>query len=475
MRWLLCAVSLACAVPSFAAPKPDARQAALREVDQLQAEIGGVCRALWEFSETALKETRSAALLADRLEKEGFQVQRGVAGLPTAFVATWGSGSPTIGILAEYDALPGVGNAPVPRKQPREDGVTSGQGCGHNLFGAGSVGAALALQRTMKAAGLAGTLKLFGTPAEETLVGKAYMARDGLFEGLDAALEWHPDDRNAVHNFPNQAMNNFTVEFFGRAAHAAADPWKGRSALHAVELLTHGANLMREHLPPTARVHYVIPSAGEAPNVIPAYAKVWLYVRDTERAAAQAHYEWLLKIAEGATLATQTTHKVTLTTGVHEYLFNRPLQEALQKNLEAVGAPAYGPEEQAFARQIQKDLGLPEVGVDTTVRKLAAGVEAPEGGSTDVAEVSHITPTVGLMLATAGKDLPWHSWMASAAHGLPGASRSAVTAAKVLALTGVDLLTQPRLREAARADFTARRGGKAYVSPLPAGQKPPLP
>jgi aminobenzoyl-glutamate utilization protein B len=475
MRWLMCAVLLACAVPSSAAPKVDPRQRALREVDQLQAEIGGVCRALWDFSETALKEARSAALLADRLEKEGFQVQRGVAGMPTAFVASWGTGSPTIGILAEYDALPGVGNAPVPRKQPREDGVTSGQGCGHNLFGAGSVGAALALQRTMKAAGLPGTLKLFGTPAEETLVGKAYMARDGLFDGLDAALEWHPDDRNAVLNFPNQAMNNFTVEFFGRAAHAAADPWKGRSALHAVELLTHGANLMREHLPPTARVHYVIPSAGEAPNVIPAYAKVWLYVRDTERAAAQAHYEWLLKIAEGAALATQTTHKVTLTTGVHEYLFNRPLQEALQKNLEVVGAPAYGPEEQSFARQLQKELGLPEAGVDTTVRKLAAGVEASEGGSTDVAEVSHVAPTVGLVLATAGKDLPWHSWAASASHGLPGASRAAVTAAKVLALTGVDLLTQPRLRDAARADFDTRRGGQPYRSPLPAGQKPPLP
>jgi aminobenzoyl-glutamate utilization protein B len=192
------------------------------------------------------------------------------------------------------------------------------------------------------------------------------MARDGLFDGLDAVLEWHTDDRNAVNNHPNQANNNFTVEFFGRAAHAAGDPWKGRSALDAVEMMIHGANLMREHVKPTARVHYVIPSAGEAPNVVPAYARVWFYVRDLERTATEAHYAWLLKIAEAAALATQTTHKVMLNTGVHEYLFNRPLQEAMQKNLEAVDAAAFTEEEQVFARQIQKELELPEVGIDVT-------------------------------------------------------------------------------------------------------------
>jgi aminobenzoyl-glutamate utilization protein B len=468
------AVSFA-GTPVFAQSSADVREKVTQEVDRLSAEIGGLAGSLWTFSETALRETRSAALLADRLEREGFRVERGVAGMPTAFVATWGQGRPALGILAEYDALPGVGNAAVPKKQAREDGVTSGQGCGHNLFGAGSVGAALALQRTMKAAGVAGTLKLYGTPAEETLIGKTYMARDGLFDGLDAVLEWHTDDRNAVNNHPNQANNNFAVEFFGRAAHAAGDPWKGRSALDAVELMTHGANLMREHLKPTARVHYVIPSAGEAPNVVPAYAKVWFLVRDIERPATEEHYAWLLKIAEGAALATQTTHKVTLLTGVHEYLFNRPLQEALQKNLEAVGVPAWTPEEHAFARTIQKELGLPEAGIDLTIKPLSAGVEAPEGGSTDVSEVSRIVPTVGLLLTSMGKDLPGHSWAAAASHGLPGAGKSSVTAAKILALTGMDLLTQPKLLEAARADFAKRTEGKPYRSPLPAGQKPPLP
>jgi aminobenzoyl-glutamate utilization protein B len=475
MRLLAVLIVLCSVAPASAETGPEAKRAAIREVERLASDIGAMAASLWTYSETALRETRSAALLADRLEREGFRLERGVAEMPTAFVATWGEGRPVIGILAEYDALPGVGNAPLPRKQPREDGVTSGQGCGHNLFGAGSVGAALALQHAMKQAGLRGTVKLYGTPAEETLVGKAYMARDGLFADLDAVLEWHTDDRNAVNNHPNQALNNFTVEFFGRAAHAAGDPWKGRSALDAVELMTHAANLMREHLRPTARMHYVIRSAGEAPNVVPAYAKVWFFVRDIERAAAESHYDWLLKIAEGAALATQTTHKVVLNTGVHEYLFNRPLQEALQANLLAVGAAPFTEEEQAFARQIQKELGLPEVGIDVSVKPLAEELEPPEGGSTDVAEVSRIAPTVGLYLASMGKDLPGHSWAASASHGLDGSGKVAVQAAKILAMTGVDLLTNQPLLEAARADFQARTGGKPYRSPLPAGQPPPQP
>jgi aminobenzoyl-glutamate utilization protein B len=222
-------------------------------------------------------------------------------------------------------------------------------------------------------------------------------------------------------------------------------------------------------------VHYVIPSAGEAPNVVPAYAKAWFFVRDTERAAAEAHYDWLLKIAEGAALATGTTHQVHLNTGVHEYLFNRPLQEALQRNLEAVGPAPFTEEEHAFARAIQKELGLAAAGIDVTVKPLAAGREPPEGGSTDVAEVSRIAPTAGLLLASMGQGLPGHSWAASASHGLPGAGKVAVQAAKILALTGADLLSDPALLERARADFQKQTAGQPYRSPLPPGQKPPLP
>ncbi len=452
-----------------------AKQAVAAEVENLSGEIGRMSMTLWTYSETALKETKSAAFLADLAEKEGFTVERGVAGMPTAFVATWGSGSPVIGILAEYDALPGIGNEAVASRQPRADGTLGGQGCGHNLFGAGSVGAALALKRVMQAQGIKGTIKLFGTPAEETLIGKTYMARDGLFNGLDATLEWHPSTETGVGNTANQANNNFTVEFFGQPAHSAADPWNGKSALDAVELMTHAVNMMREHVRPTARVHYVIPAAGEAPNVVPAYAKVWFFVRDSSRQQVDEHYAWLLKIAEGAALATRTTHKVFLNTGVYEYLFNRPLQEAMQKNLDAVGAPKWAETEHQFAREMQKVSSRPEQGMSTAVKPLRPGVEPLQGGSTDVADVSWINPTVGLEVATAGIDLPWHSWQTSASHGIPGASKAADVAAKVIAMTAVDLFTNPQLLAAAKAEFAKQTAGRPYQSAIPEGQKPPLP
>jgi len=448
---------------------------ALSAVEALGPEIMAMSMTLWDYSELALLETRSAEYLADLLEKEGFTVKRGVAGMPTAFVASFGSGAPRIGILAEYDALPNIGNAVVARKAPREDGQPHGQGCGHNLFGAGSVGAAIALKRTMEAHGLAGTIRLYGTPAEETVVGKVYMAKAGLFDDLDASLDWHPGLETKVNNSTGQAMNNFQVEFFGQAAHAAADPWNGRSALDAVEMMDFGANLMREHVRPSARIHYVIPSAGEAPNVVPEYARVWYYVRDTARAPVDKYYDRLLKIAEGAAMATATDFKVTLLTGVHEMLLNRPLQEAMQANLEAAGSPSFPPEFEEFAKELQGSLGIEEKGLDIEIKPLKPEPEPPEGGSTDVAEVSWITPAASLTVTTAAAGIPWHSWAASASHGTEGSVQGADLAAKVLALTGVDLLTNPELRARAREFFLEKTGGKPYVSPVPADQEPPLP
>jgi len=448
---------------------------ALSAVEALGPEIMAMSMTLWDYSELALLETRSAEYLADLLEKEGFTVKRGVAGMPTAFVASFGSGAPRIGILAEYDALPNIGNAVVARKAPREDGQPHGQGCGHNLFGAGSVGAAIALKRTMEAHGLAGTIRLYGTPAEETVVGKVYMAKAGLFDDLDASLDWHPGLETKVNNSTGQAMNNFQVEFFGQAAHAAADPWNGRSALDAVEMMDFGANLMREHVRPSTRIHYVIPSAGEAPNVVPEYARVWYYVRDTARAPVDKYYDRLLKIAEGAAMATATDFKVTLLTGVHEMLLNRPLQEAMQANLEAAGSPSFPPEFEEFAKELQGSLGIEEKGLDIEIKPLKPEPEPPEGGSTDVAEVSWITPAASLTVTTAAAGIPWHSWAASASHGTEGSVQGADLAAKVLALTGVDLLTNPELRARAREFFLEKTGGKPYVSPVPADQEPPLP
>ncbi|MDX1630773.1 MAG: amidohydrolase [Thermoanaerobaculia bacterium] len=430
---------------------------------------------LWDYAETALKEERSAELLVEFLRSEGFEVEKGVAGMPTAFVASFGSGSPVIGILAEYDALPGVGNAAVPRRQARKDGVRSGQGCGHNLFGAGSVAAAVALKRTMDERDLPGTVRLYGTPAEETVVGKVYMAREGLFDDLEAALEWHPSTDTEVRNQPGRAMNNFTVEFRGQAAHGSHDPWNGRSALDAVELMNHGVNMMREHVKPTSRIHYVIPAGGEAPNVVPEYAKVWYYVRDVDRPTVERNYAWVLDIAEGAALATRTDHEVTLVTGVHEYLLNRPLQEALQRNLERIGAPDFTEEEQEFARELQRFLEVEETGYDEEVQPLAQAVEPVEGGSTDVAEVSYITPTAGFSVTTAAAGIPWHSWATTACHGTDAGVKGAVVAAKVLAATGVDLLSDPTLVDEAREFFEEATGGEPYESPIPADQPPPLP
>ena len=451
------------------------KQTVIDQVDGLQSEIENISMELWKYSEIALRETRSAEFVAKVLEAEGFTLERGVADMPTAFVAEWGSGGPVIGILAEYDALPDIGNDPVPTRQPREDGHAHAQGCGHNLFAAGSVGAAIALKRTMEQYGIEGTVKFFGTPAEETVVGKVYMANAGVFDGIDITLDWHPFYYTEVTNAQGQALNNFQVEFFGKAAHGAFDPWNGRSALDAVEVMNYAANMMREHIEPSARIHYVIPNAGEAPNVVPAYAKVWYYVRDSNRQKVEANYEWLTQIAGAAAMATQTTYKITLITGVHEMLLNRPLQEAAQANLEYVGAPVFSEEDQVFGKTLQKEVGVEATGYPTKVKPLADNMQPPQGGSTDVAEVTRLAPGVSIMVATAATDLPWHSWATSASHGRPNASRGAVVAAKTMAMTAIDFLLDADLRKRAKQEFDEKMKDNPYVSPIPKGQKPILP
>jgi aminobenzoyl-glutamate utilization protein B len=446
----------------------------LTTATDLDADVATMAATLWTHAEIALEETHSAAYLSEVLEQEGFEVDSPVAGMPTAFVAQWGTGKPIIGVLAEYDALPEIGNDPVPRRQPRADRHPHGHGCGHNLFGAGSVGAAIILKRVMASDGLKGTVRLYGTPAEETLVGKVYMANAGLFDDLDAALDWHPMQRTQVANSTGQAMNNFAVEFFGQAAHGAFDPWNGRSALDAVELMNVGVNMMREHIEPTARIHYVTTDAGHAPNVVPDYARVWYYVRDSDRTRVARNYAWILDIAKGAAMATRTEHSVSLITGVHEMLLNRPLQEAAWENLQRVGAPQYSPIEQQFARDLQAFLEVDQSGIATNLEPLADEVEPVRGGSTDVAEVSWITPTVSISVASAGEHLPWHSWATAASHGTPGAAKAAQIAARVLALTGIDLLTDPALLSAARAAFDQAVAENPYQSPIPKDQKPPL-
>jgi aminobenzoyl-glutamate utilization protein B len=397
-------------------------------------------------------------------------VEEGVAGMPTAFVASFGSGKPVIGILAEYDALPGLSQ----KAAARQEAVTpnaSGHGCGHNLFGAASVGAVIALKQTLVDFRIPGTVRLYGCPAEETVVGKTRMARAGLFNDLAAAVVWHPDDKTAAYTGSSQALYNFQVSFSGRTAHAAADPWDGRSALDGAELFNIGLNFLREHMPPTARVHYVYLDAGRAPNIVPDTARVWCYVREKDSKSVEELYGRVLKIAQGAALMSGTESKVELVTGVRNYLANLAGTKVLFEELKRVGPPRFSAVEVVFARAIQTAMSLEPAGMRTRIEPFRADSEFV-GGSTDVAEVSWITPTVEATSACFPADIPGHSWGIVAASGHSLGERGMRTAAKVMALTALEFLRKPALLESMRREFLERTNGMPYRSPLPADPKP---
>lgn len=445
-------------------------------IDTMQETLERTARQVWEFAEIAMEEYRSSALLADMLAEQGFVVQRGAAGMPVAFVATYGEGHPIFGILAEYDALPGLSQkAGSPGKEALVPGA-AGHGCGHNIFGTASVGAAVAIKKIMAKYKLTGTLKLFGCPAEETVEGKIYMAREGIFNGLDICFDWHPGDENEVSLETSNALNNFEVMFYGHTAHAAGDPWNGCSALDAVELMNHGVNYLREHVKPTVRLHYVIPDAGLAPNVVPDYARVWYYVRGKDRTEVEDAYARVLKIAEGAALMTGTRHEVHLITGVYNYLKNREVARLLYKNLKWVGAPQFSKEEQEFAGKMQRSLGNKEEGLSTTLSTTIKPFKEPAGywggGSTDAADVSWITPTASLNTACCPLNIPGHSWCIVASVGSSVGFKGMLTAAKVLAASAVEVLLDSSIVKRAQAEFKEKTKDFVYKCAIPAGQKP---
>lgn len=454
-----------------AATPSAAKRAAVKSVDAHAKELISLSDRIWQYAETALREHKSAAALADYAESQGFKVERGVAGMPTAFVASFGSGRPVIGVMGEYDALPGLSQKASSEKSPLVAGA-AGHGCGHNLFGAASLGAALAIQEQIAAGRLKGTLRFYGTPAEEDIGGKIYMARAGLFDDVDAMLAWHPGDETQADTTSSQALVDLAVEFQGRSAHAAADPWNGRSAVDAAELFTHGVNLMREHIKPASRMHYTIASGGEVPNVIAEYAKVWIWLRDWERSEVENLLARVRKLAEGAAAMTETTAKVTVQGGNWEMLTNAPGARLLDANLRWIGPPSYTPEEQQFARAIQKATGVPEVGMDMQIQPLEG--QEMEGGSTDVGDVSWVTPILHVTIATSPKEAPWHAWPVVATSGMSIGHKGLVRAAKVLAATMVDLYEQPAQLRAVRAEFEKKKGDVVFEAYAPEGA-PPVP
>jgi len=452
--------------------KPKLKEEANKWIEENQTLLANLSDQVWGYAELGLKEFKSSKLLADALEEAGFRVERGVAGMPTAFVATYGEGEPVIGLLAEYDALPGLSQKVSSTKEPLEEN-TPGHGCGHNLLGVGCVGAALAVKEVLDSQPISGTIKLFGCPAEETLIGKVYLVKYGLVDGLSAALTWHPSSTTKVSNRSSLAMNSFWVEFRGKTAHGAGDPWNGRSALDAVELMNYGVNMMREHMELTSRIHYVITDGGEAPNVVPDYARVWYYVRNADREKVDELYQRVLNIAKGAALATDTTYQVNLITGVYNTLVNNTGVKIMHSNLELVGPPLFSSEEIAFAKEIQRGVEKPEVGLAEEIEPITEPPKLAGGGSSDVADVSWITPTVSLSVATTPKGTPGHSWATVASCGSSIGHKGMLVAAKTLAATAIDLIYDRELLKQMREEWKEKTQGFTYKSPIPEGRKSP--
>ncbi len=456
-----------------AEPASAAKREAVASIDRQSAEINGLADQIWAFAEIALRETRSAAVLADYAEAQGFEVERGVAEMPTAFVASYGKGRPIIGIMGEYDALPGISQKAKASKEAFEKGA-AGHGCGHNLFGPASLAAAIAIKELIAAGELKGTIRFYGTPAEEDIGGKVYMIRAGLFDDLDIALAWHPGDEITADTEGSQAMVDFAVEFRGRTAHAAADPWNGRSALDGVELFTHAINLMREHVEPTVRMHYVIVDGGDVPNVVPDHAKVWTWVRDSKHTSVDALVERARAAAQGAALATGTESTFSIQAGSYEMLVNREGAKLIHANMSWLGPLQFTEQEQEFARTIQRETGVEPTGLRTEPEPLDLTERPPDGGSTDVADVSWVVPTLHLTVTTAAHDAPWHAWPVVATGGMSIGHKGMVYAAKALAATMVDLYENPEQRKVIAKEFEAETKGFKMKLYIPEGP-PPVP
>ena len=452
----------------------------MSDLDKKYDKYSALAQTIWGYAELAFLESKSSILLQTQLKEEGFQIEAGVADMPTAFVATYGSGKPVIGILAEFDALPGIAQEAVPEKKSIQ-GQAAGHACGHHLFGVASMAAAIEVKDWLKRSGKSGTIKLYGTPAEEAGSGKIYMVRAGLFNDVDAVLHWHPGDRNAVTASSSLANVTAKFRFYGVASHAAASPEKGRSALDGIEAMDMMVNMMREHIPSDSRIHYVITKGGEAPNVVPAFAESNYFIRHKDINIVKDLWKRVQDAATGAALGTGTRVEWELTGGVYSLLNNNAINEVLQNNLNLVGGVKYNEEEKAFAQKTQSTFLNTDIPKIENAEKVLQPAEVAEmmkkqtgGGSTDVADVSWVVPTSGISAATWVPGTPAHSWQAVAAGGMTIGKKGMLVAAKTLTLSAIDLMTKQEVIEKAKQELNTARGKDFKYESLVGSRKPPL-
>ncbi len=455
-------------------------------IDERRSFFTDLSDEIWRYAEVGLHEDRSAKALVRALLSHNFTVEEGVAGMPTAFVGSWGSGAPVIGFLGEYDALPGVSQAAKPIKEEFEPGA-AGHGCGHNLLGVGSLAGAIGLAKELEVRGLPGTVKYFGCPAEENFSGKAFMARDGIFDGMDICMTWHAGALNRVRNGSSLANNAMNVHFYGRTAHAAGDPYNGRSALDALQLMNLGVEFLREHMPSKARIHYVITNGGGQPNVVPAKASAWYLVRSPERHEVDELYNRVLNCAYGAAQMTDTKVEIELIKAIWNMLSNSVVEDVLEESAYRVGPPKFTEADYEFANEISKTFsrtqaeatlrkeGVPEDVISQMLHTTWLGrptSEKDSGGSTDVSDASWCCPTAQFTTACQAIGTPGHSWQYTAQGGMNIGHEGMILAGKILAEAGFEFATNPSLIEKAKTEFEKSTGGKKYVSAIPQGHKP---
>lgn len=442
----------------------------IKQLDSKTEKYGEIAHDIWGLAEMGYLEEKSSALLQQTLSDQGFSIKKGIAGIPTAFMAEYGSGYPVIAILGEYDALPGLSQQAVPMKESA--GEAAGHACGHHLFGTASTAAAISVKDWMEANKIKGTIRFYGCPAEEGGSGKVYMVREGVFNDVDVALHWHPGSANAASAGAALANKSAKFRFHGISAHAAGAPDKGRSALDGVEAMNIMVNMMREHIPQEARIHYVITDGGKAPNVVPDFAEVYYYARHGSRDVVIDIFDRIVKAAEGAAMGTGTTMDYEMIGGTHELLPNLTVQKIMYDNLVKVGGVTYTDQEKEFAEKISKTLGRETLDMATAENIQPYRETARAYGSTDVGDVSYTVPTAGLGTATWVPGTPAHSWQAVAAGGMSIGTKGMMVAAKTLALTAMDIFKNPKTVDAAKAELEERRGKDFKYVPM-LGNRPP--